>query len=145
MDDSRTNARTTDGTRIRVNDPNPVSGMCPICIRDCPFLCMISKSAFRGHEVLYPSPEQFGQSTASSNKDFGLDWSHFQLNATLEGSQGIKADSDLALFTNVDVSTVAGGVKLRVPMFIAGLGSTAVARNHWKASPWVRPLQEQCK
>lgn len=132
MDDSRTNARSTDGTRIRVNDPNPVSGMCPICIRDCPMLCMISKSAFRGHEVLYPSPEAFGQSTASANKDFGLDWSHFQLLATLEGASGIKADSDVAIFPNADASTIAGGVPLKLPMFIAGLGSTAVARNHWK-------------
>ncbi len=132
MDDSRTNARSADGTRIRVNDPNPVSGMCPICIRDCPMLCMISKSAFRGHEVLYPTPEWFGQSTASANKDFGLDWSHFQLLAALEGASGIEANSDIAIFPNADASTVAGGVPLKLPMFIAGLGSTAVARNHWK-------------
>jgi hypothetical protein len=132
MDESRTNARSTDGTTLRVRDPNPVSGMCGICIRDCKNLCMISKSAFRGHEVLYPTVEWFGQSTASSNKDFGLDWSHFQLLAALEGAEGIEANSDIAIFPKADASTVAGGVPLKVPMIIAGLGSTAVAKNHWE-------------
>ncbi|MFW9832336.1 MAG: FMN-binding glutamate synthase family protein, partial [Candidatus Thorarchaeota archaeon] len=132
MDDSRNNARSTDGTRIRVNDPNPVSGMCPICIRDCPMLCMISKSAFRGHEVLYPTNEWFGQSTASANKDFGLDWSHLQLLAALQGAEGIEANSDVAIFPNADASTSVGGIPLKLPMLIAGLGSTAVAKNHWE-------------
>jgi glutamate synthase domain-containing protein 2 len=94
---------------------------------------MISKSAFRGHEVLYPEPEQFGQSTSSANKDFGLDWSHFQLMAALLGAEGIKPESDKALFTQVDTSTTAGGIPLKIPLFIAGLGSTAVAKNHWKS------------
>lgn len=132
MDDSRCNARSTDGTALRTRDPNPVSGMCGICIRDCKVLCMISKSAFRGHEVLYPTNEYFGQSTASANKDFGLDWSHFQLLAALQGAEGIEADSDVALFPNADASTSVGGIPLKVPMLIAGLGSTAVAKNHWE-------------
>jgi len=63
------NARSTSGTNLRARDPSPVSGMCPICIRDCPVLCEVGKSAFRGREVLYPSPEWFGVSTAASNKD----------------------------------------------------------------------------
>ena len=33
--------------------------MCPICVRDCVVLREISKSAFRGREVLYPVPEAF--------------------------------------------------------------------------------------
>ena len=106
--------------------------MCGICIRDCKVLCMISKSAFRGHEVLYPTNEYFGQSTASANKDFGLDWSHLQLLAALQGAEGIEADSDVALFPNADASTSVGGIPLKVPMLIAGLGSTAVAKNHWE-------------
>ncbi len=132
MDDSLCNARSTDGTALRTRDPNPVSGMCGICIRDCKVLCMISKSAFRGHEVLYPTNEYFGQSTASANKDFGLDWSHFQLLAALQGAEGIEANSDKALFPNADASTSVGGIPLKLPMLIAGLGSTAVAKNHWE-------------
>ena len=61
------NARSTSGTSTRVKDISTVSGMCPICIRDCPVLCEISKSAFRGREVLYPSPEYFGSNLPSSS------------------------------------------------------------------------------
>ena len=54
------NSRSTSGTALRVRDATPISGMCPLCIRECNVLCEISKSAFRGREVLYPSPEAFG-------------------------------------------------------------------------------------
>lgn len=64
--------------------------MCSICIKDCPFLCEISLSVFGGREVLYPEPEQFGWSTASSNKDYRLDWSDFNILSRLGGAEGIE-------------------------------------------------------
>mgnify|MGYP000067656291 CR=1 FL=1 len=69
------NAKSTTGTITRVKDVSPTSGMCPICIRDCPFLCEIGLSSFRGREALYPEPLQSGYSTAGALKDFHLDWS----------------------------------------------------------------------
>lgn len=125
------NARSTTGTATRHKDTSPISGMCPICVRECTHLCEISKSAFRGREVLYPNPEEFGRSTQASNKDYFLDWSHFQIMVEVRGASGIEADSDKALFPNVDISTVAGGVPLKVPAIIAALGSTAVAKRNW--------------
>ncbi len=68
------NGKSTVGTNTRVKDTSTISGMCPICIRDCPVLCEISLSAFRGREALYPEPAQFGTSTAGALKNFGLDW-----------------------------------------------------------------------
>ena len=126
------NARSTTGTRTRVPDINPQSGMCPICIKECPVLCEIGLSAFRGREVLYPCPEFFGDSTASANKDFGLDWSHLQIMVELRGAEGIEPDPDKMLFPNADVSTSVGGIPLKVPVFIAALGSTAVAKRNWE-------------
>ncbi len=131
MPESYPNARSTTGTHLRVRDPNPMSGMCPICIKECNVLCEVGKSSIRGREVLYPVPEQFGKSTAASNKDYVLDWSHFQIQTGLWGAAGIAADSDVAIFPNVDIETKTGGVKLKVPVLIAGLGSTAVAKNNW--------------
>ncbi len=125
------NARSTTGTRTRLSDVSQISGMCPICIRECAHLCEISKSAFRGREVLYPNPEDFGWSTAASNKDYHLDWSDFQIMVDVLGAKGIEADPDKAVFPAVDVTTTVGGIPLKVPVMIAALGSTAVAKNNW--------------
>jgi hypothetical protein len=125
------NARSTSGTALRARDPSPVSGMCPICIRDCPVLCEVGKSAFRGREVLYPSPEWFGMSTAASNKDYLLNWSDLQIQVEVLGAKGIAADPDSAIFPNADIRTVAGGVPMKLPVTIPGLGSTDVARRFW--------------
>jgi hypothetical protein len=48
------NGKSTVGTTTRVKDTSTISGMCPICIRDCPIMCEIGLSAFRGREALYP-------------------------------------------------------------------------------------------
>jgi len=126
------NARTTTGTALRSRDPSPLSGMCPICIRECAVLCEVGKSALRGREVLYPSPEYFGHSTAASNKDYLLNWSDLQILVEVLGAEGIEADSDRALFPNVDITSKVGGIPLKVPVLIAGLGSTEVARRQWE-------------
>ena len=125
------NAMSTTGTLTRVKDVSPTSGMCPICIRECPFLCEISLAAFRGREILYPEPAQYGKSTAASLKDYGLDWSHFNINSSLIGAEGISADSDVALFPNVNVESKVGGIPLRIPVLIGAYGSTDVARLNW--------------
>lgn len=131
MPESYPNARSTTGTETRSWDVSFLSGMCPICIRDCTTLCEVGKSAFRGREVLYPQPEQFGESTAASNKDYVVDWSHFQILTALTGAEGIEADSDKAIFPAADVKTSIGGVPLKIPVFTAGLGSTEVAKKYW--------------
>jgi len=125
------NEKSTTGTRTRVRDVSPTSGMCPICIRDCPFLCQISLAAFRGREALYPEPAQFGFSTAAALKDFGLDWSHFNIQSGLLGAEGIEADSDVALFENVNVESEVAGVPLKLPILTGAFGSTEVARLNW--------------
>ncbi|MBN2251469.1 MAG: FMN-binding glutamate synthase family protein [Candidatus Altiarchaeota archaeon] len=125
------NSRSTSGTMLRTKDTTPVSGMCPICIEGCGVLCEIGKSAFRGREVLYPDPTYFGTSTAASCKDYLLDWSDFQIMVDVRSTKGIEPDSDKALFINADIKTKAGGVPLSVPVTIAGLGSTAVAKRNW--------------
>jgi hypothetical protein len=126
------NGKSTTGTQTRVKDTSPTSGMCPICIRDCPFLCEISLSAFRGREALYPEPVQFGHSTAGALKDFGLDWSNFNIQAGLFEADGIEPNSDLTIFPNVNIETKVGGIPLKVPVLSGAFGSTDVARLNWE-------------
>ena len=106
------NAKSTTRTNTRVKDVSCISGMCPLCVKECPFICEISLSAFRGREALYPAPEQFGASTAGALKDYGLDWSHFNILSALVGAKGIKADSDIAIFPNVDITSEVAGITL---------------------------------
>jgi hypothetical protein len=78
-------------------------------------MCEISLSTFRGREALYPDPDQFGTSTASALKDFNLDWSHFNIQASLFDAQGIKESSDEAIFPNANVETKVGSMPLKYP------------------------------
>jgi hypothetical protein len=125
------NGKSTVGTTTRVKDTSSISGMCPICIHDCPVLCEISLSAFRGREALYPEPSQFGTSTAASLKDYGLDWSHFNVQASVFEAHGIEENSDVAIFQNVNVESKVGGIPLKLPIMTGAFGSTDVARKHW--------------
>jgi len=126
------NGKSTVGTTTRVKDTSSISGMCPICIHDCPVLCEISLSAFRGREALYPDPVQFGTSTAGALKDFGLDWSNFNIQAGLFEAQGIRESSEVAIFPNVNTETKVGGIPLRLPILTGAFGSTDVARINWE-------------
>jgi hypothetical protein len=81
------NAKSTTGMRTRVEDASSTSGMRPICIRDCPFLCEIGLSRFRGRESLYPVSDRFGESTTVSLRDFGLDWPQFDILSDLMGAK----------------------------------------------------------
>ncbi len=125
------NGKSTCGTTTRVKDVSPTSGMCPICIRDCPILCEISLSAFRGREALYPEPREFGTSTAGALKDFGLDWSHINIQSSLFSVEGIEPDPDKALFPTVSTETEVAGIPLKLPIINGAFGSTEVARRNW--------------
>lgn len=126
------NSKSTCGTQTRVKDVSPLSGMCPLCIRNCPFLCEVGLSTFRGREALYPEPVEFGTSTASALKDLRLDWSDFQIQASLFEVHGIKPDSDVALFENVNVESKVAGIPMKVPIATGAFGSTEVARLNWE-------------
>jgi len=125
------NAKSTVGTTTRVKDVSPTSGMCPLCIRDCPFLCEVGLSTFRGREALYPEPRQFGYSTASALKDFHLDWSDFNIQSALFKAEGIEPDSDRTMFQNVNVESKVAGIPLKIPILTGAFGSTEVARLNW--------------
>ncbi|HID18059.1 TPA: FMN-binding glutamate synthase family protein [Candidatus Bathyarchaeota archaeon] len=132
LNSSYLNAKSTTGTLTRVRDTSSLSGMCPICIYDCPVVCQIGLAAFRGREAIYPISKYFGYSTAGALKDFGLDWSHFNIQAGLIGAEGIEPNSDKAVFPAVSTEAVVGGVRLKLPVIIGAYGSTDVAKVNWE-------------
>lgn len=133
MSFSKPNASVATRTKNRTpNDRTHASGMCSICVDECPGLCEIGKSAFRASENLYPQP--FGSLTAGADKEYPVDFSHLNIMGTAVGAVGIEADSDKAIFENVNTEARLGkdkGIKLKLPIVIPGLGSTKVAKTHW--------------
>jgi len=132
MSYSKPNASAATGTRNRVH-PSPLSGLCVTCLDGCIGLCEVAKSGIRGREILYPQP--FGSIVAGSEKDYPIDFSHFNIMGSCVGAQGVEPDSDHAIFPNVDISTEIGfqnKLKLDVPFFTGALGSTDVAKINWE-------------
>jgi glutamate synthase domain-containing protein 2 len=131
---SRTNASAATLTKNRTEDSIvPSSGMCVTCVDGCIGMCEIGKSAYRGHEVIYPQP--FGVITTAAEKVYPVDYSHFNIMGGVVGAQGIEADSDKAVFPNVNLEVHFGhdkGIKFRYPWIIPGIGSTDIAKNNWE-------------
>jgi glutamate synthase domain-containing protein 2 len=131
---SRVNTSAATLSKNRTEDSIvPASGMCVTCVDGCIGMCEIGKSAYRGHEVIYPQP--FGVITTAAEKTYPVDYSHFNILGTAVGAHGIKADSDLAIFPAVKLGVSFGhdkGIKFRYPWIIPGIGSTDVAKNNWE-------------
>jgi glutamate synthase domain-containing protein 2 len=134
MSFSRVNTSSATLTKNRTEDSiTPTSGMCVTCVDGCIGMCEIGKSAYRGHEVIYPQP--FGVITVASEKKYPVDYSHFNIMGTAVGAHGIEADSDKAIFPAVNLEVVIGhdkGIKFRLPWIISGIGSTNIAKNNWE-------------
>ena len=131
---SRINASAATLTKNRTEGSIvPASGMCVTCVDGCIGMCEIGKSAYRGHEVIYPQP--FGVITTAAEKIYPVDYSHFNIMGTAAGARGIEADSDKAIFPAVNLEVVMGhdrGLKFRYPWIISGIGSTDIAKNNWE-------------
>jgi len=131
---SRINASAATLTKNRTEGSvSSISGMCATCVDGCIGMCEIGKSAYRGTEAIYPQP--FGIITTGAEKDYPVDLSHFTILGTVVGAKGIEESSDKAIFTNVDLERrigADGGVKIKLPVVIGAMGSTAIAKNNWE-------------
>ena len=131
---SRVNSSAATLTKNRTEGSvTPASGMCVTCVDGCIGMCEIGKSAYRGHEVIYPQP--FGVITTAAEKTYPVDYSHFNIMGTAVGAHGIEADSDKAVFPAVNLEVAFGhdkGLKFKLPIIIPGIGSTNIAKNNWE-------------
>ncbi len=130
---SRLNSSAATLSKNRTEDSiSPFSGMCTTCVDGCIGMCEIGKSAYRGAEMIYPQP--FGIITTASQKDYPVDLSHFTILGRAAGTWGVEADSNKALFPNVDLEVTIGrapGIRYQLPFTLAAMGSTNVAKNNW--------------
>lgn len=134
MSFSKPNASKATSTKLRTPESvSPFSGMCTNCLDGCLGPCEVGQSAYRGREVIYPQP--YGKITSASEKDYPVDFSHFNIMGTAVGAYGIEADSDKAVFPVVNLESEIGAdnkFKLKMPFVIPGLGSTDIAGQNWE-------------
>lgn len=128
MSFSRYNASMTSQTKLRTpHDYAPASGMCTVCTDDCPGPCEIGRSAVNGPETLYPP--QRATSQAASEKDYPIDFSHFNINGRCYGSFG--SDNGQTGYTAADLATTVGNkqdpIKLKAPYVFP-----AIAKLDWR-------------
>ncbi|MGQ9545768.1 MAG: FMN-binding glutamate synthase family protein [Dehalococcoidia bacterium] len=133
----RPNANEATKTVNRSRSVVPMSGLCTTCLDGCTGRCEVWLASFRGREVIYPGP--FGVTTAGADKNYPVDYSHLNIQGYAVGAkglpEGVEANPDTALFSNVDTETEYGWdkkVKMRIPIFTGALGSTEIARNNWE-------------
>jgi glutamate synthase domain-containing protein 2 len=82
--------------------------------------------------MIYPQP--FGKVISGSEKDYPVDFSHFNIQGTCVGAVGVEADPDKAVFPAVDCTAALGrdgSIKLDFPVFTGAVGSTDIARLNW--------------
>ncbi|MFW6055890.1 MAG: FMN-binding glutamate synthase family protein [Chloroflexota bacterium] len=137
MNLQRPNANDATRTANRSRNVSPMSGICSRCVDGCTGNCEVFKSTFRGRELIYPGP--FGEVTAGADKEYPVDYSHFNIQGYAMGADGlppgVTGDPDTAIFPAVDTETQYGWdkkVKMRVPVFTGALGSTEIARKNWE-------------
>ena len=137
MNLSRPNASDATRTSNRSKDVVPMSGLCVRCIDGCTGNCEVFKATFRGRELIYPGP--FGEITAGGDKDYPIDYSHFNIQGYALGAEGLPAGviggPDTATFPAVSTETEYGWdkkIKMKTPIFTGALGSTEIARKNWE-------------
>ncbi|MDD4833263.1 MAG: glutamate synthase-related protein [Lutispora sp.] len=119
---------TVTNTRMRTPGKlSPFSGMCSVCTADCIGSCEIGYSAVRGEEALYPVGAD--KSQFASEKNYPVDFSHFNINGHVFDASGIEADTYKATFPNADINTIVGlenPIKLKAPFILP-----AMAKLNW--------------
>ena len=101
---------------------SPQSGMCSFCTAECLGTCELGLSAVLGARAVYPT--NTGDNQVASEKDYPIDFSHFNINGRVFGARGAQPDGDKATVFNVGLERVYGRenpVKLAMPVILPAL------------------------
>ena len=98
------------------------SGMCSLCAEDCSGPCEIGLAAVLGAQTVYPTTT--GANQIASEKNYPLDYSHFNINGRVFGASGVAPTYEDAAIYNVRLETEYGTlhpVKLALPLILPAL------------------------
>lgn len=109
-------------TYNRSNHISPQSGMCSLCTEECEGTCEIALAAVLGARAVYPTTT--GANQIGSEKDYPIDYSHFNINGRVFGATGADLTFEQANIYNVKVGCEYGRhnkVKMAMPIILPAL------------------------
>ena len=108
--------------RNRSSFVSPQSGMCSFCTEECVGTCELSQAAILGAQTVYPMTT--GNNQIASEKDYPIDFSHFNINGRVFGAQNAEANSEDATIFDVNLECSYGTmnpVKMALPLVLPAL------------------------
>lgn len=115
-------ASSFNNTRTRSTRLSPQSGMCSFCTEECLGTCELALAAVLGAQTVYPTTT--GTNQIASEKEYPIDYSHFNINGRVFGAQGVKANYNEATIFNVGLERTYGKyhpVKMALPIVLPAL------------------------
>ena len=109
-------------TRNRSSHISPQSGMCSFCTQDCDGTCEIALAAVLGMQTVYPT--NTGTNQVASEKNYPIDFSHFNINGRVFGAIGAKPTFAEANIHEVKLGRAYGSqhpVQLTMPVVLPAL------------------------
>ena len=107
---------------------SPQSGMCSYCTEECNGTCEIALAAVLGMRTVYPT--NTGANQVASEKDYPIDFSHFNINGRVFGAVGANPTFEEANIYNVKLGRVFGKynqVKMTMPIILP-----AIIKMNWQ-------------
>jgi len=101
---------------------SPQSGMCSFCTEECAGTCELAQAAVLGSQTVYPMTT--GNNQIASEKDYPIDFSHFNINGRVFGAQKAEENSEAATIFNVNLECQYGTVnpvKMALPLMLPAL------------------------
>jgi len=109
-------------TNNRSTRISPQSGMCSLCTEECPGTCEIALAAVLGMRTVYPT--NTGANQIASEKDYPIDFSHFNINGRVFGAVGAGETYEEANIYHVKLGRAFGKynpVKMTMPIILPAL------------------------
>lgn len=111
-----------NNTKNRSDILSPQSGMCSLCTEDCVGTCELGLAAILGAQTVYPTTT--GSNQVASEKDYPIDYSHFNINGHVFGAIGAKSTYGKANIFSVNLEKNFGKfnpVKMKMPIILPAL------------------------
>lgn len=109
-------------TYLRSNHISPQSGMCSFCTEECDGTCEIALASVLGKQTVYPT--NTGNNQIASEKDYPIDFSHFNINGRVFGAYGANLNYEEANIYHVKLERKYGvynPIKLEIPIILPAL------------------------